>query len=72
LQASLLKGKNHATCDQMNGSARSMITWLRSLVADAFGIRDPQAKRGGWWEIDLILVIMLGSIALGAWAFTQL
>lgn len=49
-----------------------MITWLRSLVAGAFGIRDPQAKRGAWWEIDLVLVIMLGSIALGAWAFTQL
>jgi hypothetical protein len=52
--------------------ARGMITWLRSLVAHAFGIRDPQAKRGGWWEIDLVLVIMLGSIVLGAWAFVQL
>jgi len=43
---------------------------LRSWLADLLGIRAESAWRGDWWEIDLILVLLFGSVVAGglAWA----
>jgi len=38
---------------------------LRSWLADRLGVRAEAAKNGDWWEIDLILVVVLGSVAAG-------
>ncbi len=38
---------------------------LRRWIAELFGIRDEAAANGDWWEIDFILVILLGTAATG-------
>lgn len=51
---------------------RDIIYRLRSWIAQCFEIQDEAARRGDWWEIDLIVVILLGSIALGVWAWIEM
>lgn len=50
----------------------NFIDWLRGHVADLLGIRDKAASRGEWWEIDVVLAILMGSIISGIWAWSQL
>lgn len=45
---------------------------LRSWIAQRFEIQDEAARRGDWWEIDLIVVILLGAIVLGVWAWIEM
>jgi hypothetical protein len=49
-----------------------MVRGLRSFIAGILGIRDDSARNGDWWEIDLILVILGGSIIAGVTAFLSL
>lgn len=42
---------------------------IRSWIASMFGVKAEAARNGDWWEIDLLLVILLGAIALGAAAW---
>lgn len=45
---------------------------LRSWIAGIFQIRDEAAQGGEWWEIDLLIVLILGSLAAGALAWLQM
>jgi hypothetical protein len=51
---------------------RSPLYQLRSILAGLFGISDERARNGVWWEIDFIIVLLLGAFGLGAYAWTQL
>lgn len=42
---------------------------LRTWIARRLGLESKSAKNGDWWEIDLILVILLGAAFLGAAAW---
>lgn len=42
---------------------------VRSWLAAALGIRAEAAQRGDWWEIDLIIVVLVGSAIAGALAW---
>jgi hypothetical protein len=44
---------------------------VRSALAGLLGIGDEQARNGVWWEIDLIIVVLVGAFALGAFAWMQ-
>jgi hypothetical protein len=48
-----------------------MLRRIRSVIAGLLGIKAEAAKNGEWWEIDLVLVILLGAAAAGfiAWTF---
>ena len=37
-----------------------------------FGVSSEDARRGKWWEIDLLLVALLGVFIVGAMAWDQL
>lgn len=50
----------------------SLLYHLRSFVAGLLGLSDKQARNGGWWEIDLVLVFFAGVIVLGGLAWVQL
>lgn len=50
----------------------NVITFLRGLIARKLDVEDQAASNGDWWEIDLIIVLLLGSVAVGIWAFLQL
>jgi hypothetical protein len=39
----------------------NVIDLVRAWVARRLGERDVRATDGSWWEIDLIIVILLGS-----------
>ncbi|WP_267886227.1 hypothetical protein [Porphyrobacter sp. AAP60] len=41
-------------------------------MAQRLGIKDDSAKNGDWWEIDFILVILLGSLLAGGIAWSSL
>lgn len=45
---------------------------LRAATARLFGVSSEDARRGRWWEIDLLLVVFLGVFILGAMAWDQL
>ncbi len=49
-----------------------LIFKLRSAVAALFGIAADDARRGLWWEIDLLLVVLIGALALGVAAWSEL
>lgn len=51
---------------------RTIIHALRSWVAERFQIEDEAASRGYWWEIDLIIVILLGAVVVGMIAWFQI
>ena len=50
----------------------NFIDWLRRHVADLLGIQDKAASRGEWWEIDVVIAIIMGSIIIGIWALSQI
>lgn len=45
---------------------------LRAATARLFGVSSEDARRGKWWEIDLLLVALLGVFIVGAMAWDQL
>lgn len=45
---------------------------LRSALAGLLGISDERARNGTWWEMDLMIVALMGAFALGAFAWAQL
>lgn len=53
-----------------SGKGAYRVRFIRSWLADLLGIRGESARRGDWWEIDLILVLLFGSVVAGglAWA----
>lgn len=51
---------------------RGPLSRLRSTLAAVLGISSPQASDGTWWEIDLILVTLVGALALGVFAWMQM
>jgi hypothetical protein len=50
----------------------NIISIIRKWVADRLGLKDEAAVKGEWWEIDLIIVILLGASLVGLFAWTQL
>ena len=38
---------------------------IRKFIASLLEVKDQEATNGEWWEIDLIIVILLGSFVLG-------
>jgi len=53
-------------------SKRGPLYQLRSYFAGLLGISDERARNGVWWEIDFIIILLLGAFAYGAYAWTQL
>lgn len=51
---------------------RGIIYRLRATLAGLLGIRSEAANKGAWWEIDLILIMLIGVFAVGVLAFSQL
>lgn len=47
----------------------SNIHRIRGFLADRLGLRSSQARSGEWWEIDMILIVLLGSFILGVSAW---
>jgi hypothetical protein len=50
----------------------SLIDRLRGHVSNLLGIRDKAASRGEWWEIDLVIAILIASFVSGILALSQL
>jgi hypothetical protein len=62
-----------SSCDTASSMPkRGPLYQLRSILAGLFGISDERARNGVWWEIDFIIVLLLGAFGLGAYAWTQL
>lgn len=51
---------------------RGIIYWVRGQIAAILGIESGDAASGKWWEIDLIIVVLLGAFALGVAAMISL
>lgn len=49
-----------------------MLRLIRSALAAMMGLSSEAARNGDWWEIDLILVVLLGSAALGLIAWVSI
>ena len=49
-----------------------LVSRIRAAVAALFGVSDQAARTGSWWEVDLVLVVLLGSFALGIAAWFRL
>jgi hypothetical protein len=45
---------------------------VRTFVAGLFGISSEAARTGRWWEVDLLLVVLLGAFWLGIAAWIKL
>ena len=43
----------------------SLIRRLRTYILKRLGIETPEHRTGLWWELDLLLVILLGTWAFG-------
>ena len=50
----------------------SRLTRIRNALAERLGIHAREARDGSWWEVDLLLVILAGSVVLGIVALVQL
>ena len=48
---------------------KMLITKIRGWVADRLGLKSAEARSGSWWEVDFIIVLLLGSglAAVLAW-----
>lgn len=44
---------------------------IRSWVLDKLEIRSTESRNGAWWEVDFIIVLLLGSGILGALALLK-
>jgi hypothetical protein len=42
---------------------------LRSTIARLLGIKSREAQDGRWWEMDFLVVVLIGSAILGVAAF---
>ena len=51
---------------------RGIINRIRGHIAHALGVSNDAAPDGKWWEVDLILVILGGALAIGIAAFIKL
>ena len=51
---------------------RGLLFRLRSALAARLGISSDQASNGGWWELDLLLVLLVGIFVLGGFAWAKL
>lgn len=51
---------------------KGLIFRMRSAVAALFGVAADDAQRGVWWEVDLLLVLLIGAFALGIAAWSAL
>lgn len=49
-----------------------LVRMMRAWVAARLGIKDAAAQDGSWWEIDAVIVLLLGSAALGLAAWIKL
>lgn len=58
--------------EPMGSARRYGLRAIRSWIAEKLGVKAEAAGVGDWWEIDLILVILLGAVCLGAAAWLQL
>lgn len=45
---------------------------MRAWIATRLGIKDEAAQDGSWWEIDAVIVLLLGSAVLGLAAWIKL
>jgi hypothetical protein len=45
---------------------------LRSFIAGILGVSAESARNGDWWEVDLIIVTILGVFLLGIMAWSSL
>jgi hypothetical protein len=45
---------------------------LRTAITHLFGVSSEDARHGRWWEVDLLLVVLLGAFILGAIAWIQI
>ena len=43
----------------------SLIQTMRQWIAKRLGLNSRDATNGSWWEVDLILVFLLGVFCLG-------
>jgi hypothetical protein len=50
---------------------RGPLYQLRSYLAGLLGISDERARNGVWWEIDFIIVLLLGAFGFGAYAWMR-
>lgn len=57
---------------RMGMGKHDMIGKLRAWVATRLGIKNPAAQNGTWWEIDAVIVLLCGSVALGLFAWFKL
>lgn len=51
---------------------RGLIDRIRAGIATLFGVRSEHAVSEGWWELDLLFVMLAGAFALGVMAYVQL
>jgi hypothetical protein len=51
---------------------KSLLYLARSAVASIFGLSSEEARAGWWWEIDLVMVILAGSVVHGLSAWLKL
>jgi len=47
----------------------TLVLKIRSWLLERLGIPSQEARDGEWWEVDAILVLLLGSALLGIAAF---
>lgn len=57
--------------DARNMHHRGPLHLLRTTLAGLLGISDERSGNGTWWEIDLILVVLAGAMALGVFAWLE-
>jgi hypothetical protein len=51
---------------------KGLLYRIRSALSSTLGLASEEARRGQWWEIDLIIVTLLGSFMLGLAALAKL
>jgi hypothetical protein len=51
---------------------KNLLFTIRSFISKRLGINDTAARKGIWWEVDLIIVLYVGSIVLGILAWKEL
>ena len=48
-----------------------ILTQMRQWLLRRLGIDTSEALDGRWWEVDLLLVLLLGGLALGMLAWSE-
>ena len=65
-----------AVCEnQQKQTERHSMPWIltrmRQWLLRRLGIDTSEALDGRWWEVDLLLVLLLGGLALGLLAWSE-